>query len=170
MNKLFLWIHTSSAAMLVGGMTFVFFVLRPGLLRQSDEGPAKGVAAFVRTRFRLVCILLTTLIVSSGIVNIILSPPKKWYILLLILKVLLAAGVLGFYFRNAFAKVSYLPVPEPLPSDAESVRERGTAPKPGESRTTWLLSPSPAQVNTELALIGGALVVILLGILLVTAH
>ena len=170
MNKLFLWIHTSSAAMLVGGMTFVFFVLRPGLLRQSDEGPAKGVAAFVRTRFRLVCILLTTLIVSSGIVNVILSPPRKWYILLLILKLLLAAGVLGFYFRNAFAKVSYFPLPQPSPPDVGPVEERASARKPREWRTPWLLSPSPAQVNTELALIGGALVVILLGILLVTAH
>lgn len=170
MDKFFLWVHTGSAAMLVGGMMFVFFVLRPGLTRQSDAGGVKGLAAFVRTRFRLVCILLTMLIVASGIVNIILSPPQGWYILLLIFKVLLAAAVLGFYFRNAFAKVSHLPPSEPSPSDAESTQESASANKPAEWRTTWLLAPSPAQVNTELVLMGGALVVILLGILLVTAY
>lgn len=170
MNTFFLWLHTGSAAMLSGGMTFVFFVLRPGLSRQSDQGGVKGLAAFVRTRFRLVCIILTTLVVASGIVNIILSPPKGWYVLLLIFKVLLAAAVLGFYFRNAFAKVSHLPPSEPVPSDVESMQEAASASKPADWRTTWLLAPSPAQVKTELVLIGGAFVVILLGILLVTAY
>lgn len=169
MDTFFLWVHTASAAVLVGGMTFVCFVLRPGLTRQSGEGGVKGLAAFVRTRFRLVCILLTTLIVASGIVNIILSPPKGWYVLLLIFKVLLAAAVLGFYFRNAFTKISHLAVVEPSPPNVESMQEAASANKPAEWRTTWLLAPSPAQVKTELVLIGGASVVILLGILLVTA-
>jgi hypothetical protein len=170
MDKFFWWVHTCSAAMLVGGMTFVFFVLRPGLRRQPDEESLKGVAAFVRTRFRLVCILLTAFIVASGLVNIILSPPKGWYILLLIFKVLLAAGVLGFHFRNAFTKVSHVPLPEPGPSDNRPTEEPASATNRSDWRTTWLLAPSPAQVSTDLALIAGALVVILLGILLVAAH
>jgi len=156
--------------MLVGGMTFVFFALRPALSRQAEQAAVKSVSAFVRTRFRLIGILLTTLIVASGIVNIILSPPEGWLcILALIFKVFLGAGVLALYFRNAFAKAPTFVAPEPSAPEPRSAEETSPAEKASEWKTAWLLAPTRSQVNMELMLIGGASVVILLGIVLVLA-
>lgn len=160
------WIHLSSIAMLVGGMTFVFFALRPALSRHSEETTMKPVSSFIRKRFRWIAVLLTAVIVASGIVNIIIAPPAKWYILLLIFKVLLAGAVLSLYFRNAFAKAAPLGAAEPSavpPPDAADVsRAEGAS----EWKTAWLLAPTPSQVKMELALIAGALLVILLGVIL----
>jgi putative copper export protein len=169
MRTLFLWIHVSSVGALVGGMTFVFFVLRPALSREADEAAVKAVSSFIRTRFRLIGILLSTFIVASGIVNVIFSPPKGWYIVLLIFKVLLATGILYLYFRNAFAKAPTVPVSKPSATEPESLRTASPAETAGEWKSAWLVAPARSQVNMELMLLVGALIVILLGVILVLA-
>ncbi len=160
------WIHLSSMAVLVGGMIFVFFVLRPALSRHTGEPPMKIVSSFIRARFRWIAVLLTAVIIASGVLNIILAPPRKWYILLLILKVLLAGGVLFLYFRNAFAKVPCRGVPQPPTAPPVDAAKGTPAEKATEWKTAWLLAPTASQVKMELVLIGGALLVILLGVIL----
>ncbi len=159
----FLWIHICSMAMLIGGMTFVFLVLRPALSRRSEETAVKEASAFVRARFRLIAVFLTAAVIASGILNIIFDPPKKGWIVLLIGKVLLAGAVLYLYFRNAFGKLPKGATREqPVPS------ESGIVEGPSEWKTTWLLSPTSSQVKIELIAIGGALIVALLGVILVS--
>ncbi|NQT83437.1 hypothetical protein HQ563_10455 [bacterium] len=160
------WIHLSSMAVLVGGMSFVFFVLRPALSRHAEEPAMKPVSSFIGTRFRWVAVLLTAVIVASGIVNIIIAPPRGWYILLLVVKVVLAAGVLSLYFRNAFAKIPGADVPEPSPLPPADAPGVSPPEKPSEWKTAWLLTPTVLQVKIELALIAVALLVILLGVIL----
>jgi hypothetical protein len=161
------WIHVCSVAMLVGGMTFVFFALRPALSRHSEEPGVKGASSFVRTRFRTIAILLTTVLVASGIVNIVIAPPKGWFIVVLIVKVLAAGAVLLLYFRNAFAKVPVSGSPEPSPRPPTAAPDTGgPSKKVPEWRTAWLLAPTPSQVRMELVLIAGAMLVILLGVIL----
>jgi len=164
------WIHLCSMAMLVGGMTFVFFALRPALSRDREEPAIKTASSFLRARFRWIAVVLTAAIVASGIVGIIVAPPKKWYILLLIFKVLLAGAIVFFYFRNAFAKMPAAAAPEPGAAPPADAADVGLPEKEGEWKTAWLLSPGSPQLRMELMLIAGALVVILLGIILAHPH
>lgn len=160
------WIHLWFVSMLVGAMTFVFFILRPALSRQAEEPPMKTLSSFIRARFRWIAVLLAAVIIASGIVNIIIAPPRRWYIALLIVKVLLAIAVVFFYFRNAFAKAPPASAGGASePSQAEAVEVRRPE-KAGEWKTAWLLSPTASQVKMELILIIGALLVILLGVIL----
>jgi hypothetical protein len=161
------WIHLSAAALMVGGMAFVYFVLRPALARQAEEPVAKELSSMVRRRFRMIAMLLVAAILGSGIVNIIVAPPRGWWIVLLIVKILLSSAILYLYFRNAFEKacaVAGAGAASPPPEDAADA----SAPeKPkDEWKTAWLLAPSSRQLTIELILIGAALVVILLGVIL----
>ena len=160
------WVYASSIAVLVGGMTFVYFILRPALSRHAEETAIKPVASFVRTRFRWIAILLTAVIIASGIVHVILSPPQGWYIVLLIVTVLLGATVLWFYFRNAFAKTTGATAAKSAPPPP--VNSAGASPpdKASEWKTRWLLEPTDSQLNLELILIGGTFVFVLLNIIL----
>lgn len=160
------WIHVSAMAMLVGGMAFVFFALRPALSRHAEEPTMKSVSSFIRARFRWVAVLLTAVIVASGFVNITIPSPKGWYILLLIVKVLLAGGVLLLYFRNAFAKIPGTQASEPPPAPPADAADVTSPQKTSEWKTAWLLAPTPSQMKIELILIGGAIIVILLGAIL----
>ena len=160
------WIHISSIAILMGGMTFVFLALRPALSRHAEEPTMKPVAFFIRARFRWIAVLLTGLIVASGIVNIVIAPPKGWFILLLIFKALLAGTVLFFYFRNAFAKTPRAVAPEPSPAPPPNAADVRSPEKASEWKTAWLLAPTPSQLKMELILIAGVLLVILLGVIL----
>jgi hypothetical protein len=149
-------------AMFVGGMTFVFLVLRPGLARHPEEASVREVSSFLRGRFRVIAVFLTAAIVASGILNIIFYPPKgAWRIVLLIVKVLLAGGILYLYFRNAFLKAAVGGAAKPSASAGATPAEG-----PREWKAAWLLSPSPTQVKIELISIAGVLVVILLGVIL----
>ena len=161
------WIYASSVAMFVGGMVFVYFVLRPALSRHAEEPTMKPVASFIRSRFRWIAILLTAVIMASGIVHIILAPPTGWSIVLLIVTVLVGAAILWFYFRNAFARTSTVCAPEPStapPADAADVK---SPEKVSEWKTAWLLNPADCQVKMELVLIAGALIFILLNVILI---
>jgi len=166
MEIIFPWIHVCSMAMLVGGMTFVFLLLRPGLARHAEEAGVREVSSFLRGRFRVIAVFLTAAIVASGILNIIFYPPRgAWKIVLLIVKVLLAGGILYLYFRNAFLKTAVRGAAEHSPQGAAPA---GAAPaaQPGDWKAAWLLSPSPTQVKIELISIAGVLGVILLGVIL----
>jgi hypothetical protein len=163
------WIHVSSVAMFVGGMTFVFFVLRPALSPRAQEPGMKGTSSFIRARFRLITTLLTGIIVASGVVNIIVAPPRRWYIVLLIFKVLAAGVVFALYFRNAFAKVPGARVSQPVSPLPTGTADTGGPEKVPDWKTTWLLAPTPTQVRMELALIAGAFLVILLGVILASS-
>ena len=151
---------------MVGGMAFVFYVLRPALSRHAEDPAMKPVSSFIRARFRWVAVLLTAVIIASGVVNIIIAPPKGWYILVLVVKVLLAGAVLSLYFRNAFAKASGAASPEPSPAPPADAAGVSSPEKAGEWKTAWLLAPRASQVKIELILIAGALLVILLGVIL----
>jgi hypothetical protein len=149
-------------------MTFVTLILRPALSRHAEEAAMKPVASFIRARFRWVAVLLTAIIVASGVVQIIVEPPAGWNIALLIAAVLLGAAVLVFYFRNAFAKVAIAGPVEPPPSPPSDGPLPTTAPKDaGEWKTAWLLKPSDLQVKLEFALIAGAVLFLLLNVILV---
>ncbi len=162
MEIIFPWIHVCSMAMLVGGMTFVFLALRPGLARRAEEASVREVSSFLRGRFRVIAVFLTAAIVASGILNIIFYPPKgAWKIVLLIVKVLLAGGILFLYFRSAFLKAAARGAAKPSASAGATPAEG-----PGEWKAAWLSSPSPTQVKIELISIAGVLVVILLGVIL----
>ncbi len=160
------WIHVSSMAILVGGMAFVFFALRPALSRHAEEPTVKRVSFFIRARFRWVAVLLTAVIVASGVINIIIAPPRGWYILLLVVKVVLAAAVLLLYFRNAFAKIPGAEASQPPPAPPADAADVSPREKASEWKTAWLLAPTPSQVKIELIVIAGAVVVILLGAIL----
>jgi hypothetical protein len=147
-------------------MTFVYFVLRPALSRRAEEAGIRPVASFVRARFRWIAILLTAVIIASGIVHVVLAPPRGWYIALLIVTVLVGATVLWFYFRNAFAKTTGPTGAESLPPPPANGAGVNPPDKTGEWRTRWLLEPTDSQLNLELILIGGAFVFVLLNIIL----
>ncbi len=160
------WIHISSIAMLVGGMTFVFLALRPALSRHAEEPTMKPVASFIRARFRWIAVLLTGVIVASGIVNIVIARHGRWYIPVFIVKVLLAGTVLILYFRNAFEKAPGAVASEPSPAPPPDAADVRSPDKASEWKTAWLLAPTLSQVKMELILIAGVLLVILLGVIL----
>jgi len=152
--------------MLVGGMTFVFLALRPALSRHAEEPTMKPVASFIRARFRWIAVLLTGGIVASGIINIVIARPGRWYIPVFIVKVLLAVAVLFFYFQNAFAKAPGAVAPEPSPAPPADAADVSAPEKTTEWKTAWLLAPTASQLKMEMILTGGALLVILLGVIL----
>jgi uncharacterized membrane protein len=112
------WVHLVSVIILVGGATFLRFVLMPAAARLPDNLHAQ-LRTDVLAKWRKFVHPLVALIVITGVYNIVVrfqtAPPVVLWHMLITVKVLLALGVLFIASALAGRSAALAPLREKSP-------------------------------------------------------